>query len=116
MVSVTLRLSAPVHPVVRALPGGGEYPARVYLDFPNTILGGAAPAVVVGDTRALLRVRTGQFDASTTRVVLDLPSALEYHVRNADTAVTVEITPTHEAAAAPQPSLSPSRPPPWQRP
>ena len=111
-VSVTLRLSAPVNPVVRTLPGNAEYPARVYLDFPNTILDGAAPAVVAGDARALLRVRTGQFDASTTRVVLDLSSALPYRVRNADTTVTVEITPPPAAVAPPQSSLAPSRPAP----
>jgi acetylornithine deacetylase/succinyl-diaminopimelate desuccinylase-like protein len=109
-VSVTLRLSAPVYPVVRTLPGNAEYPARVYLDFPNTIRGGAAPAVVAGDARALLRVRTGQFDASTTRVVLELSSALPYRVRNADKTVTVEITPPR-AAVAPQSSLA-SRPAP----
>ncbi len=109
--SVTLRLSAPVYPVVRTLPGNAESPARVYLDFPNTILGGAAPAVVAGDARALLRVRSGQFDASTTRVVLDLSSTLPYRVRNADTTVTVEITPPHAAVAPPQSSLAPSHQP-----
>ena len=111
-VSVTLRLSAPVNPVVRTLPGNAEYPARVYLDFPNTILDGAAPAVVAGDARALLRVRAGQFDVSTTRVVLDLSSALPYRVRNADTTLTVEITPPPAAVAPPQSSLAPSRPAP----
>ena len=111
-VSVTLRLSAPVNPVVRTLPGNAEYPARVYLDFPNTILDGAAPAVVAGDARALLRVRTGQFDASTTRVVLDLSSALPWRVRNTDTTVTVEIGLPRAAVAPPQASLAPSRPAP----
>jgi N-acetylmuramoyl-L-alanine amidase len=111
-VSVRLRLSAPVYPVMRTLPGNAESPARVYLDFPNTILDGAAPAVVAGDASALLRVRTGQFDASTTRVVLDLSSAFPCRVRNADTTVTVEITPPRAAVAPPQPSLAPSRPAP----
>jgi N-acetylmuramoyl-L-alanine amidase len=111
-VSVTLRLSAPVSPVVRTLPGNAEYPARVYLDFPNTILDRAAPAVVAGDARELLRVRTGQFDASTTRIVLELSSALPYRVRDAGTTVTVEITPPHAAVAPPQSSLAPSRPAP----
>ncbi len=111
-VSVALHLSAPVHPLVRRLPGDAEHPARVYLDLPNTIVDDAAPAVVDGDARMLLRVRTGRFDASTARVVLDLASALDCRVGTADTTVTVELLPPRPAAAAPASSPHPSRPAP----
>src|SRR5436190_1966602 len=68
--AVHVRLSAPVHPVARVLPARDDAPPRIYVDFPGAALDGA-PTTVEGAGN-LLRVRTGQFDRTTARVVLDL--------------------------------------------
>src|SRR6185295_3764709 len=48
----------------------------------------------------LLRVRTGQFDLTTTRVVLDLASAVPFAVRPEGTTITIELTPSVPATVA----------------
>jgi N-acetylmuramoyl-L-alanine amidase len=103
--AVRLRLSAPVAATAHVLPPDGERPARVYLDLPNTTLDATAPAVVTG-ADPLLRVRTGQFDRSTVRVVLDLASPVPFEVRDGDGAITIEL-----AATPPRPQRSEVEPP-----
>jgi N-acetylmuramoyl-L-alanine amidase len=89
-VAVRIRLSAAATPIVRTLPGDGTLPARVYLDFPGSTLAAALPPSVAG-TDVLLRVRAGQFDASTARVVLDLARPATFVVHDADGVTTVEL-------------------------
>lgn len=87
--AVRLRLSAPATATVRTLPAEGDRPARVYLDFPGK-LAASAPAVV-GGAAPLVRVRTGQFDQSTVRVVLDLVNPVDFELREQPRAITIAL-------------------------
>src|SRR6266446_6855275 len=87
--AVHVRLSAPVHPVARVLPARDDAPPRIYVDFPGAALDGA-PTTVEGAGN-LLRVRTGQFDRTTARVVLDLARLAPFSVREEGTTVTIEL-------------------------
>ena len=75
--TVRVRLSAPIVAAARPLPAAGDLPDRVYLDLPGVALGDN-PREITAAATPLERVRTGQFDPHTTRVVLDLdhPPAL----------------------------------------
>ena len=107
--AVRLELSAPVPAgVATPLPSDGERPARVYVDLPSTTL--ASGAVAVEGSGDLLRVRTGQFDAGTVRVVLDLAVAVPYAVRVEGRTITIAPAAAREGprARAPEP-LAPPR-------
>src|SRR5690242_17557599 len=69
--AVRLHLSAPTPAQARPLAPSGDAPDRIYIDLAGAIL---APTLnrVVAASGSLLRVRAGQFDRSTVRVVLDL--------------------------------------------
>ena len=118
--AVHVRLSAPVHPVARVLPARDDAPPRIYVDFPGAALDGA-PTTVEGAGN-LLRVRTGQFDRTTARVVLDLARLAPFSVREEGTTVTIELAavpPPPPAAgaspaaeASPPPAAAPAPPPP----
>src|SRR5215470_5394590 len=94
--AVRIRLTDAVEAVAHRLPADDTHPPRVYLDLPGTTLDAAAPAVV-GGSAGVLRVRTGQFDLSTARVVLDLASPVEFVVRRDATTITVELVPSAPA-------------------
>jgi N-acetylmuramoyl-L-alanine amidase len=87
--AVRLRLSAPVAPQARTLGREGDAPDRVYLDFAGTTLAPGAPKVVTGGSGSVLRVRTGQFDLGTTRVVIDLRGATPFSVRATGSTLTL---------------------------
>src|SRR5437667_199721 len=101
--AVHVRLSAPVHPVARVLPAREDAPPRIYVDFPGAALDGT-PTTVEGAGN-LLRVRTGQFDRTTARVVLDLARLAPFSVREEGTTVTIEL-----AAVAPPPPAAGASP------
>jgi N-acetylmuramoyl-L-alanine amidase len=112
---VRLQVSLPVVPLARTLAADGEHPARVYLDLADAALAPAIPGVVRGDADPLLRVRTGQFDPTTVRVVLDLADAVPFAVRGEGRTIVVELSPAvavvpHDEAAPP-PSSPPISPP-----
>jgi N-acetylmuramoyl-L-alanine amidase len=88
--AVRLHLSARAAVQARSLPASGDVPDRVYVDLAGTTL---APAVarVLSGSGGLLRVRAGQFDRSTARVVLDVARAVPFHVRQSDTLITIEL-------------------------
>jgi N-acetylmuramoyl-L-alanine amidase len=86
--SVRIRLTDAVTPIAHSLAADGTHPPRVYLDLPGTTLDTAAPSVVAGSA-GVLRVRTGQFDRSTARVVLDLASPVDFVVQQDATTITV---------------------------
>jgi N-acetylmuramoyl-L-alanine amidase len=100
--SVRLTLSEPAVPAGHALPPGDAAPGRFYVDLPGTTLGPGMAATVNG-AGAVLRVRVGQFDRGTTRVVLDLANALPFAVRSAGRIVTIEAE-RPVAAGAPSPA------------
>ena len=111
VLAVRLHLSAPVAATAHTLPPDGDRPDRLYLDLPDTSLRGASlPAV--GGVAPLLQVRTGQFDLSTVRVVLDLAGPVPFVVRPDGATITVEIAsapPAPIARRAPPPAARPSR-------
>jgi hypothetical protein len=96
--AVRLHLSAPVATVGKTLPPDGVRPDRIYLDLPDTHLA-AVPAELAGVDQ-LLRVRAGQFDLATTRVVLDLSSAVPFNVRPDGNTITIELAPPAPLATA----------------
>ena len=89
--AVRLQLSAPVAAVAKTLAPDGTRPDRIYLDLPDTSAAGV-PAEVAG-AESLLRVRAAQFDLSTTRVVLDLASAVPFVVRQDGRTITIDLAP-----------------------
>jgi N-acetylmuramoyl-L-alanine amidase len=103
--AVRLHLSDPVQATARTLPAEGNRPARVYLDLPDTTLGAAAPALVSG-AESLARVRTGQFDATTVRVVLDLVDPVGFDVNVQDRTLTIALAQSPATSRA-QPELVP---------
>jgi len=111
---VRIRLSAPVHPEARVLPAAGDAPPRIYVDLPDAALNGA-PATVEGGGN-LLRVRTGQFDRRTVRVVLDLAHPTAFSVHEEGATVTIELAavarPAPAVEATPPPEAAPAPPPP----
>jgi N-acetylmuramoyl-L-alanine amidase len=96
--AVRLHLSAPVAAVAKTLPPDGARPDRIYLDLPDTHVAGV-PADMAG-VDPVLRVRTGQFDLSTTRVVLDVASAVPFVVRSEGNTITIELAPPAPPATA----------------
>jgi N-acetylmuramoyl-L-alanine amidase len=90
--AVTIRLSAPAEFRARALQPNGIAPLRLYVDLAGTTLGAGAPRVRDG-AGPLLRVRTGQFDPDTTRVVLDLRGEMPFEVSAEGNTVTVTLSP-----------------------
>jgi len=96
--AVRLHLSAPVVAAAKTLPPDGARPDRIYLDLPDTHVAGT-PAEVAG-VDPLLRVRTGQFDLSTVRVVLDVASAVPFVVRPEGNVITIELAPASPPVTA----------------
>jgi N-acetylmuramoyl-L-alanine amidase len=112
-VAVRLDLSAPVEPLVRTLPAAEGLPPRIYLDLPATILAADAAPVTAG-AGGLVRVRVGQFDPRTTRVVLDLTGPHVYAVHRNEATITVELvgeTPPAPTRPPPTQSVTPQAPP-----
>jgi len=107
--TVRLRLSQPAVAQTRTLAAEGGAPDRIYLDLPGTMLAPGTPALVTG-AGALLRVRTGQFDRTTARVVLDLAHAVPFTVTSTAESVTVTLAPVETAVAAAPPPPTPSPP------
>src|SRR6185503_8258860 len=123
--TVTLHLSSPAEARAVALGPSGEAPDRIYVDLRGVSLGHAAPTVVPGAGN-VVRVRSGQFDTDTTRVVLDLGHAEPFAVRARGSTVTVEVgsaylapprtfardrAPPPPVAVASSPPVSPPPPP-----
>jgi N-acetylmuramoyl-L-alanine amidase len=109
VVAVRVYLAAPVTATAHTLPADGDRPERVYLDLPGATLDGTVPAAVAG-VEPLLRVRTGQFDPSTVRVVLDLARPVPFVLRQTDTSITVELAvpPSPPPIATPVPRREPT--------
>jgi N-acetylmuramoyl-L-alanine amidase len=103
---VTIRLSAPVEFRARTLPANDSAPHRLFLDLTGTALGPKAPRVREG-AGAVIRIRTGQFDAATTRVVLDLSGAMPFEVDRDGSTLRVTLAPPAAEAKAPSPAPPP---------
>jgi N-acetylmuramoyl-L-alanine amidase len=105
--AVRLHLSAPASVAGRALPPSGGVPPRVYVDLADTTIAPALARVVQG-AGPVLRVRAGQFDRATTRVVLDLAAERPFTVHQSNGTITIELggpaTTAKPAEAKPPPA------------
>ena len=88
--TVVFRLSTPTAPIARTLAAEGPSPDRIYIDLAGTHLGHNTIRVVAG-SGPLRRVRSGQFDPNTVRVVLDLDRPLPFTVRQEGPTVIVSL-------------------------
>jgi tetratricopeptide (TPR) repeat protein len=113
--AVTLTLSAGAQPVAKALPATATAPARVYVDVPSAVLVGAVPRTLRGGA-GVTRVRTGQFDRTTARVIVDLarPMAFALTVSGRTAVLALRGDGGHETrrAAAARPTPAPRSPAP----
>jgi len=87
--TVRLLFSAePVQPFAHTLPPRQGTPARIYIDFAASRLGADVRAAQCG-SGPLVRVRTGQLDASTARIVLDLTDPVPFEMQTQGRVVTI---------------------------
>jgi TolA-binding protein len=94
-------------PFARVLPRKGKDPARIYVDVPGAWLGPMARGEFRG-RGGVKRVRTGQFDAKTARVVIELEDMVPYQVKaDAEGASIVVRAPTPRTPAAKKPAAAP---------
>lgn len=99
--AVRLQFSGtPGAPLARTLPSIDGAPPRIYVDFASSTLGPATPRALDG-AGPLVRVRTGQFDPTTARVVLDLSGLVSFDVQTQGRTVTIALGP---AASPPAPA------------
>ena len=97
MPGVRLTLSAAVTPVAHPL----REPDRITLDLPGTVLGPKVRQPVAGSA-PVARVRMGQLDGGTARVVLDLTERAPFTMQTQDRVVTLVLN----TAAAPPPAAA----------
>src|SRR5262249_61859466 len=106
--AIRLHPPAPASIAARMLPASGDGPDRIYLDLAGTDIGAGTPtAIPAGGT--VLRVRSGQFDHATTRVVLDLAHAVPFTVRQSGASVLIELGPRVLAPPPPLPDVAAAR-------
>jgi len=113
---VRVTLSAGVVPYTKELPRTEAQLQRLYMDFPGVVLAPTAHREVQG-SGVVRRVRVGQFDAGTARVVVELAAATPYAVREEGGTVTLSFATPATAALAAEPDLDarPDVEPPPQR-
>ena len=77
---IVIRASAPVHYKTSLLEKNDNQPRRLYIDFDQSYIPPEARAPVPIEDGLLKQVRTGQFDDTTVRVVLDIESISDYKI------------------------------------
>jgi len=82
-------------------------PFRVLIDIPGALLAGTVPAVLNVAQPPVLRVRAGQFQQSTVRVVIDLAAPTAYQVSAVTPSVlTARLTVPQTAAKVTRPAVA----------
>jgi N-acetylmuramoyl-L-alanine amidase len=110
-VRIRLRASTTPVPWARALPAAEHSPPRVYIDLVDTVLSPAVARQIEVDRGGLARVRTGQFTATTARIVLDLSATVPYEIETQGTEVTITLgTPADPPPAERPPPAPPALP------
>jgi hypothetical protein len=96
-VRVEMTLSAPVTPTVNT----AIHPDRLFLEFPNTVLGPMTQRIPV-QYKGVRLLRAGLHRASPaiTRVVLELDQAQTYHLSSDQNRVTLVVSPDVKAAVS----------------
>lgn len=102
---VRLTLSAPVTPLAHPL----REPERITLDLPGTVLGPKVRQPLTG-AAPLARVRTGQLEGGTARVVLDLSEHATFTVETHGRVVTLVLNPAPATAPAAAPTAAAAPP------
>src|SRR3989337_986631 len=88
-------------------------PFRVLIDIPGALLAGTVPAVLNVAQSPVLRVRAGQFQQSTVRVVIDLAAPTAYQVSAVTPSVlTARLTVPQTAAKVTKPAVAGAAAPP----
>lgn len=77
---VVIRASDQVHYSASLLEKDGDQPRRLYIDFAQSHIPSELRAPVPIEDGLLKQVRTGQFNSSTVRVVLDIESISDYKI------------------------------------
>jgi hypothetical protein len=96
---IRIELTAPVVPYARELPGTpGLEPSRLYLDLHGTVLPASVAREVAGKG-AVRRVRLGQHDADTTRVVIELTSPRPFALERRGAQLVIRFAPAPRAIA-----------------
>jgi hypothetical protein len=95
--AIELGLTKPVAPAVHRL----EHPPRLYVDLPGTTLGAKVARSLEG-RGTVKRVRVGQFDAATARVVIELAAPARIDVEPAGTGLRLVVAGT----SAPTPPVT----------
>ena len=88
-------------------------PFRVLIDIPGALLAGTVPAVLNVAQPPVLRVRAGQFQQSTVRVVIDLAAPTAYQVSAVTPSVlAARLTVPQTAAKVTKPAVAVAAAPP----
>jgi N-acetylmuramoyl-L-alanine amidase len=98
---VRLHVSAPATPRAQALAAENGAPDRIFIDLADTVVGPTVPKRIESTGPILVRVRVGQFDAGTARVVLDLTEGAQFRVAATEQAVTIELAGATRVARLP---------------
>ncbi len=77
---IVIRASAPVHYDTRLLEKNGSQPRRLFIDLDQSYIPPRFRSPVPIEDGLLKQVRTGQFNDTTVRVVLDIESISDYKV------------------------------------
>jgi N-acetylmuramoyl-L-alanine amidase len=79
---VVVQASTSVHYSTRLLEKDGDQPRRLYIDFSQSYIPPKFRVPLPIEDGLLRRVRAGQFDSDTVRVVLDIESISDYKIFN----------------------------------
>ncbi|BCO10122.1 hypothetical protein GF1_24980 [Desulfolithobacter dissulfuricans] len=77
---IVIRANKPVHYTARLLEKDGDKPRRLYIDFSQSYIPPRFRSPIPIQDGLLKQVRTGQFDPTTVRVVLDIESISDYKI------------------------------------
>lgn len=77
---IVMQTSGPTSYSYSLLEKNGDQPRRIYLDFASSHIPPQNTSPILIEDGLLKQVRTGQFDDSTVRVVLDLESLSDYKI------------------------------------
>jgi len=100
--TVRIRLSATPDPVVKVLPPDARQPHRIYIDLRGAAFTPAA-RVASGKAAPIARIRTGQFEHATARVVVELREPSPHTVRIVGQSLLVSVP---EPPTRPHPAVA----------
>src|SRR5439155_1850174 len=106
--TVRLHVSGPVVVEAHRLPPNGQATDRIYVDLRGAALAPSASHQTAVTGPVLLRVRAGQFDVETARVVLDLARAVPFGIDQTEGTVTITLPAPAAEVVGSQPAPAPT--------